>query len=200
MDFWQNVAALIVAATIIMGSPGPSNLSAAAVGAAFGIHGAAKYVVGLATGTTAVLLLVSFGLIAVITAIPTAMTVLKVASALYLIYLAYQIGTAPPLKEDVEAADAPAFFGGFLLGIANPKAYFAIAAVVAGATILPEDLQMDGVVKVGILILMIALIHLVWLCLGVGLAKFLRDPVISRIANIAMAVALLVTGALALVG
>ncbi len=198
VDFWQSVAALVVSAAVIMGSPGPSNLSAAAVGAAFGARRAAAYVAGLASGTLAVLLMVSFGLLALLTTVPLAAVMLKVASAIYLMYLAYRIGTAPPLRADLQGAAAPAYPGGFLLGVANPKAYFAIAAVVAGNTLFPGDARLDGMAKGSILVLLIVAFHLLWMFLGAGLARFLRDPGVSRAVNVAMAVALLLTGAMAL--
>ena len=57
---------------------------------------------------------------------------------------------------------------------------------------------MDGMAKGSILVLLIVAFHLLWMILGAGLAKFLRDPGVSRTVNLGMAAALLLTGAVAL--
>jgi len=44
---------LILAALVVMGSPGPSTMSVTAVGAAFGFRRALAYLAGLVLGTTA---------------------------------------------------------------------------------------------------------------------------------------------------
>ena len=88
---------LILAAIVIMGSPGPSTISLTAVGAAFGHRRSLPYLLGLILGTTAVLLIVAAGLSALASAAPMAAPVLLVASGIYIAYLAYQIASAPPL-------------------------------------------------------------------------------------------------------
>jgi threonine/homoserine/homoserine lactone efflux protein len=47
---------------------------------------------------------------------------------------------------------------------------------------------------------MIVIIHIVWLMAGVWMARLLRDPVSSRLVNLALAALLLVTTAMALAG
>ena len=86
---------------------------------------------------------------------------------------------------------APAFAGGFLLAIANPKAYLAIAAVFAGTSIFGDDHALDAVVKVALLGVMIVIIHLFWLLAGASLSRFLQDPMSSRLVNVLLAAALL---------
>ena len=76
----------------------------------------------MATGITAALL-----------AVPARAAVLIAAAVAYIVWLAYHVATAPPLAARTAAADAPAFPGGLLLGVANPKAWVAIAAVFASA-------------------------------------------------------------------
>ncbi|TGR75579.1 LysE family translocator, partial [Mesorhizobium sp. M2D.F.Ca.ET.223.01.1.1] len=56
---WQQVLALVVAATVVMGSPGPATISVTAVGAAFGLRPSLGYTSGVVLGTIAVLLAVA---------------------------------------------------------------------------------------------------------------------------------------------
>jgi threonine/homoserine/homoserine lactone efflux protein len=193
------IAALLLASLVIMGSPGPSTVSATAMGAAFGIRRSLRYVGGLIAGTTAVLLAVAVGVVALLFSVPQVARLLTAASAFYILYLAWQIATAPPLDASRRDLAAPAFAGGFLLAIANPKAYFAIAAVFAGTTIFPAALS-DAAAKFALLAIMIVLIHFAWLLVGAALSRLLHDPLISRIINVTLAVALVALTALAVVG
>ena len=191
---WQPTLTLLLAATVIMGSPGPSTISVTAVGAAYGFRRALPYAGGLILGTTAVLLAVAVGVVAVLMSVPHGSTALLGLSAIYLLYLAWRIATAPPLSANGYDVAAPALAGGFLLAIANPKAYVAIAAVFASVR-LAAGTAPDAVAKILLLGGMIVLIHLVWLGIGASLARLLRDPRLSRAVNIALAVALVATTA-----
>lgn len=181
---------LIVASLLVMGSPGPSTISVTAVGAAFGLSRSIAYLSGLVAGTIAVLLAVAAGVVAVLLAVPQLAPVLLAASALYILYLAYRIATAPLLSMRDEAVAAPSFPGGVLLAVANPKAYVAIAAVFAGSTL-------DTALKIAVLAAMIVLIHLAWWLAGAAFARVFHDPVWSRRVNIAFAAALVLTTVLA---
>ena len=180
--------ALILAALVVMGSPGPSTVSVTAVGAAFGLRRSLAYTAGLMAGTAGVLLAVAAGVMAALLTIPYAQPVLLGASALYILWLAWRIATAPPLADDPGAVAAPSFVAGFLLAIANPKAWFAIAAVFAGSTV-------PAAPKVAALIGMIVLIHAAWLLAGASFARLFRHPTAARVANIAFALVLVATAA-----
>src|SRR5205814_1794706 len=93
----HGMLALLLASAANMGSPGPSTLSAVAMGAAFGLVRGLPYAAGLMLGTGAVLVAVAAGVVAVLAALPGAGPVLVGVSAVYVVYLAWRIGTAPAL-------------------------------------------------------------------------------------------------------
>ena len=190
--------ALILASVIIMGSPGPSTISATAVGAAFGFRRSLRYAGGLIVGAIAVLVVVAMGVVAILLSAPQGASALTIVSAVYILYLAFKIAAAPPLTSQSGDRPAPGFAGGFLLGIANPKAYLAMAAVFAGSTLFPEDHARDAIAKTAVLSVMIVIIHLGWLSAGASLSQMLHDPVRSRIVNVALAASLVVIAGLAL--
>ena len=190
-ETWRQLLGLMLVATVVMGSPGPATISVTAVGAAFGLRGSLGYTSGVVLGTIAVLVVVATGLMAMLVSVPTLAPVLAVASAAYILYLAFKIATAPPLAASDDRATRPTFLAGFLLAIANPKAYVAIAAVFAG----PGELGVGF--KLAVLALMIVVIHAVWLLAGAAFARFLRQPVASRIINLVFAATLVLTTALA---
>jgi threonine/homoserine/homoserine lactone efflux protein len=130
----------------------------------------------------------------------TSQAIFVAVSAAYILYLAFRIATAPPLARQRDEAAAPAFAGGFLLAVANPKAYLAIGAVFAGISITGESGALDAVVKIALLGVMIVIIHMCWLLAGASLSRVLQDATSARIVNVALAVGLVVTTAIALLG
>ncbi|MGV1759511.1 LysE family translocator [Rhizobium sp. A22-96] len=186
------ILTLLLASLVIMGSPGPSTISATAMGVAYGFRRSLGYVSGLIVGTVAVLLAVAVGVVAVLLSVPHGALVLTVVSTVYILYLAFKIATAPPLSRSDDTAAAPAFSGGFLLAVANPKAYLAIAAVFAGVSLFQDRLLLDATVKIALLTAMIIFIHMIWLLVGASLSRFLQHPTVSRIVNISLAILLIV--------
>jgi threonine/homoserine/homoserine lactone efflux protein len=192
------LVSLILASFVVMGSPGPSTMSVTAVGAAFGFRRSLAYLTGLILGTVAVLVAVAAGVVAMLLSLPRLAPVLLAASTAYIVYLAFKIATAPPLSRQGKAAGAPSFAGGFLLGVANPKAYLAIAAVFAGTTLAVESRIIEAMLKTAVLTIMIVVIHLCWLTAGVSLSRLLHDPVSSRIVNLLFAAILIITTIIAI--
>jgi threonine/homoserine/homoserine lactone efflux protein len=193
---WGALGPLLLVAAAIMGSPRPTTVSLVGVASAFGWRGAVPYMVGEVVGTTAVLVAVATGITAALLALPALSTVLLAVAGLYILWLAYHIATAPPLAARDEGAAAPSFAGGLLLGVANPKAWVAIAAVFASVQ-LAEPPTTDAVSKTLVLTGMIVLIHVGWLLAGASIAPMLRHPRRARVVNLAMAIALVVATALA---
>lgn len=181
--FWGSLSALLLASAALMGSPGPATISVAGMAAAFGPRAATPYLTGIILGTTAVLVLVATGLTGAVLAIPGAAPVLIGAAALYILYLACRIATAPPLARRSMAGTASRFSGGFLLAIANPKAYAAISAVFASVRLVDGNTLWDAGLKVAVLAVMVALINTAWLFVGSLFSRLLGDPVRARIVN-----------------
>lgn len=194
---WGAIGSLLVTSLAIMGSPGPATISLTAAGSAYGVRRSLGYLLGVIAGTTAVLLAVAAGLTAALLAIPAVRTALLAVAAAYLLWLAWHVATAPPLTAaEGPRTVAPSVYGGALLGVANPKAWVAIAAVFASAR-LGAGAAADGAAKVALLAAMIVVINAAWLVLGASLAPLLREPRRARAVNVTLAVALVGATALA---
>jgi threonine/homoserine/homoserine lactone efflux protein len=194
---WPPVLSLVLAALVVMGSPGPSTISVTAVGAAYGFRRSLPYVAGLILGTSAVLVAIAVGLVSILLSQPRLAPILLGLSVAYIAYLAFRIATAPPLSAPGRDARPPRLAGGFLLAVANPKAYLAIAAVFTGTT-LAESRLADSLAKIAVLAGMIVAIHFAWLVAGSAFARLLRRPAVSRVVNLLFAAILLATAILAL--
>lgn len=194
----DGLAGFLLAGVALTGSPGPATLSLTATGAAFGTRRGLAYGAGITLGMLAVMALTASGLFAVILALPGLAPAVTILAALYFLYLAFRIATAPPLAEAGGDATAPSFAAGFALSLVNPKGYAAMAALFSGFALLPQQPTVDAGVKIGLLFLVIAIVNIAWLLAGSGLTGLFRDPRSNRIVNLIFAALLLASLAAAI--
>lgn len=138
LDF-APLAAFIPAALVVTMTPGADTMLTIRNTARWGRRGGALTVLGILTGVSGMLLLVISGVAVLLTRTPGAFDVLKIAGALYLLWLAVQSGIAvvkirrgegggwSPLEGDTEtvAKNWRERFGPFVTGlitnVTNPK-------------------------------------------------------------------------------
>ena len=184
---------LVLTALVVMGSPGPATISVTAVGAAFGVRLSVPYVAGVVAGTLGVLLAVAVGVAAVLAARPRLTPALVFLAVAYILYLAYRIATAPPIPPVSGQHTAPGLTSGLVLAAANPKAYAAIATVFTGSRLGLPNPAVETLAKTTILAALIVLVHVGWLLVGASLTAALRRPRLSRVINVALASALVLS-------
>ena len=195
----EGLAAFLLAAVALAGSPGPATLSLTATGAAFGARRGAAYLAGIVVGMVGVMATVASGLVGLLLAVPGATPVVTVLAAAYFLYLAWRIATAPPLAADTALRRTPTFAGGLLLSLINPKGYAAMAALFSSFVLVHERLALDVAAKMAVLVLIITAVNVAWLLAGAALTRFFRDPRTNRMINVAFAILLVASVALALV-
>ena len=191
----RSVGPLLFISAAIMGSPGPATISLVAAGSACGVKRAFAYLTGIILGTTTVLVAVATGITAALLAVPWIGSILIAVSAACILWLTYHIALAPPISVPIPAPRGFSLLGGTLLGIVNPKAWVAIAAVFA-STRLADTPAMDAAAKLVLLAAMIIAICASWLVAGSALARFLSDNRRARVVNLGLALALLGSTAL----
>ena len=189
----------LAAAIALAGSPGPATLSLAAAGAAFGARRGLFYLMGIVVGMVAVMAIVASGMAGLLLGVPGVAPVVAALAALYFLWLAWRIATAPPLSQEGAHGEPPTLAAGLLLSLVNPKGYVAMAALYSGFTLVPERLGADAVLKIVVLTLVITAVNVAWLLAGAGLTRFFRDPRSNRIINMAFALSLVGSVALAFV-
>jgi threonine/homoserine/homoserine lactone efflux protein len=195
---YDAVGTLTVTALAVMGTPGPATISLTAAGSAYGARRCLGYLAGIVAGTCVVLLAVAGGVTAAVLAVPAVRPVLIAVAAGYILWLAYHIATAPALPEQAGDVRPPSAAAGALLGVANPKAWVAIAAVFASVHV-SAGAAADAAAKVAVLSVLIVAVNATWLLAGAWLAPVLRDPVRARFANPALAALLVAAVVLAVV-
>jgi threonine/homoserine/homoserine lactone efflux protein len=194
----EGLPGFLLASIALAGSPGPATLSLAAAGAAFGARPVAGYFIGIVVGMVAVMAITASGLVGLLLAVPGATPVVTVAAALYFIWLAWRIATAPPLTEEASQRQPPSFAGGFALSLINPKGYAAMAALFSGFVLLGGKIALDVAVKIALLTVLITAVNIAWLMSGALLTRFFREPRSNRIINLVFALLLLASVPLAI--
>jgi hypothetical protein len=103
-------------------TPGPNNLMLMASGANFGFRRTIPHLLGVALGFTLMVLLVGVGLVQVFNAVPVSYQILKIVSVIYLLYLAWKIGTAAQLEGEAGTVGTPfTFLQAALFQWVNPE-------------------------------------------------------------------------------
>lgn len=128
MTLILSMAAFALVASL---SPGPVNLVGFNTGLTHGWRPALWHVAGATLGFVVLLLGVGLGLHEVLAAWPALLWILRVAGALFLLYLAWKLTRASGDLGSGVVAACPGFRDGALLQWLNPKAWLAAAAGVA---------------------------------------------------------------------
>lgn len=191
------LGAFLAALAALVASPGPATLGLAAAGAAFGFRPVRRFLAGSICGAALTILLVGSGVVGAMLAHPAVAPLLVGVAVAYMIYLAYRIATAPPLGERTAQGRVPGFRAGLLLGITNPKGYAVFATLFSGFVVVPNDVPADALFKGVVLFVLLTIIDVGWLLAGGALRHLLRDPALSRRVNIAFALLLLASLAMA---
>lgn len=134
LNVYQTTFTFTLAAIALLASPGPATLALAASGAAYGMQRSFEFFVGITLGLVIAMALVASGLYVVLHSFPGLAVALTVISIVYIFWLAYRIGTAPPIQDE-QAVVTPGWGAGFVLGVANIKAYAAFAALLGSFTL-----------------------------------------------------------------
>lgn len=137
MVAWSQVVTFAGLALLMVALPGPSVLFTVSRALTVGRRAALLTVVGNAVGVYAQVAAVAFGFGAVVTASTTVFTAMKLAGALYLVYLGVQAirrraELAEVLRPDAvtpTVATAAVLRDGFVVGFANPKSIVFLAAL-----------------------------------------------------------------------
>jgi threonine/homoserine/homoserine lactone efflux protein len=187
----EGLLGFILAGFALAGSPGPSNLSLAAVGAAFGARRCLGYLSGIVLGLVPVMAVTGTGAVGLLLALPGATPIVLTLVALYFGYLAWRIATAPPVDEKGTQLRQPSFVAGAFLSLVNPKGYAAFAALFSGFALVRGRVEWDVALKVSVLVAIIAASSLAWLYAGAALTRLFRDPRSNRILNVTLALLLL---------
>jgi threonine/homoserine/homoserine lactone efflux protein len=173
-------------------TPGPNNMMVLASGVNFGFRRTIAHMLGISGGFFVLLLCVGFGLGALLKAVPPLFLVLKIAGGLYLLWIAWKIGTSRSLGEGRTGAKPMSFLAAAAFQWVNPKAW--VMAISSMAAYTDPN-------RYGLTVFLVALAFVVvgipsislWAGFGSALREWLSHPVRLKWFNIIMAVLLVLS-------
>jgi len=186
----------VVSAVALLGSPGPGVAALLAVGRAEGLSRSLNYFAGLQFGLAIASGVCAAGLFSLIGLVPGAMQVMAIPSAIYLVWLAWKIASAPVGGAGQATGITSSATSGFILGISNPKAYIAFVSLFASQTIVSASTTGDMLLKWIAITIVILAVDTLWLLIGVGLGRAHLSPGWERAFNILLGA--MIVGATAL--
>jgi threonine/homoserine/homoserine lactone efflux protein len=140
---------------LAVATPGPGVAAVIARSLARGTQGAVAFIAGFLVGDLVLFAAAASGLVALAQSAQLLFTILKYLGAAYLMYLAFQLWTAPATRE----VDAPAagqtpwqlFLGSLAMTMANPKAIVFFVALLPTVVEL-EQLTFSGFLEIAAVI------------------------------------------------
>ncbi len=177
--------ALLGFAFVTSVTPGPNNMLLLASGVNFGLRRTVPHMLGISVGHSVMVFLVGLGLAGVFTAWPPALLVLKLASVLYMLWLAWKIANAAAPGAGRVKPQPMTFLQAAAFQWVNPKAWaMALGAVAAYVT-------QPSVAAYALVAGIFACVNLpsvtVWAAAGQALRRWLDAPARLRAFNWTMA-------------
>jgi threonine/homoserine/homoserine lactone efflux protein len=186
---WENLVAFVLASVVIIVIPGPSVLFVIGRSIAFGRRAGVLSVVGNALGTIPAVVAVAFGVGAIVASSVVAFTIVKLAGALYLVWLGIQaIRHRRDVRTDGTVRPRSSWSllrQGMIVGMTNPKTIAFFVAVLPQFVSPSAGPVWGQLLLLGLLFQVIALLcDSAWaLAAGTARAWFGRSP--RRIAGLA---------------
>lgn len=182
---YELLIALLGFAFVTSVTPGPNNMMLLASGVNFGFRRTVPHMLGISIGHSLMVFLVGFGLAGIFKAWPPALLLLKIASVVYMLWLAWKIAKAGTPGEGRAAAQPMTFLQAAAFQWVNPKAWaMALGAVSA---YVPDP----SVMAYAVVALVFASVNLpsvsVWAGAGRVVRRWLEGPGRLRAFNFTMA-------------
>ncbi|MFJ6652125.1 LysE family translocator [Microbacterium sp. NPDC091313] len=182
MPATEALFAFVATSLVIIVIPGPSVLFVVGRSIALGRRAGVLSVVGNALGTLPAILLVAFGVGAIVASSVVALTVIKIAGALYLVWLGVQA-----IRHRHAAASAPSptpastrrlLSQGFIVGVTNPKTIAFFVAVLPQFVNTASGAVWAQLLLLGVIFEVLALLSDGAWALAAGTARqwFARSP------------------------
>ncbi|HEX3440392.1 MAG TPA: LysE family translocator [Pseudolabrys sp.] len=185
--------ALTVFAIVMSFTPGPNNILLTASGVNFGFVRSIPHMLGVEVGFLVLVVACAAGLGLIFAALPGLHIVLKVAGAVYMLWLAWKVANAKPAGEEGGLLARPmTFLQAAAFQWMNPKAVIAALSAIA-LYMRPGHEVFDLAVMLIVFGVSTILAVATWAGFGVALRRYLRDPVHARVFNAAMGALLVVS-------
>ena len=188
---YELLIALLGFAFVTSVTPGPNNMMLLASGVNFGFRRTVPHMLGISVGHSLMVFLVGLGIASVFRAWPPALTVLKVASVAYMLWLAWKIAHAGAPGEGRGAARPMTFLQAAAFQWVNPKAW---AMALGAVSAFVEEPSVWAYASVALVFSAVNLPSVsVWAGAGQAVRRWLEGPGRLRAFNWTMAMLLVLS-------
>nr|WP_295775961.1 LysE family translocator [Rhodoferax sp.] len=187
---WTDLLPLMTYCFVMSSTPGPNNVMLATSGAMFGYRRALPQIFGTNSGVAVQTFITCLGLGSLFVAFPVLHQILRIAGALYLVFLAWKL-SASSLGEARETKPL-SFTQAALFQAVNPKSW--VKSITLATVFMPVGLSAPvGALLVAVVGLVIGFPSAsMWALFGVAIRRLLTDPFKRRIFNLTMGAMLVV--------
>lgn len=173
-------------------TPGPNNISSAAMGALHGFKKTLNYLLGITAGFLLVMFICAVASSWVLHLFPGIESLLRYIGAAYTLYLAYGILRASYGFES-EGAKPLGFANGFLLQLFNPKLIF-YGLTLFSTYLAPISSRLIQLIFAVILLALLSFCSIsVWAAFGSVIKRYMHDPRARLALNVGLSVLLVIT-------
>ena len=176
----------LIAFTFVAGiTPGPNNLMLVVSGLNHGIQKSLPHYFGICIGFSLMVAVIGFGLGAIFLSFPGVYLSIKILGICYLLFLAWKIANAGNMQAKKGLRKPLTFLQGAAFQWVNPKAWVIAIGALAAFTI--QTKVAESIITIVLTYLVSGLICMgLWLWLGQGLQRFLKEEKRIRLFNMAM--------------
>jgi threonine/homoserine/homoserine lactone efflux protein len=182
---------LFAASTTI--TPGPNNVMLMASGLNHGIRKSVPHILGINVGFPVMVILLGFGLGPIFETFPAIHDIIKVVGVIFLLFLAWIIGTTHTETKEGERSNPLTFLQAALFQWANPKAWAIATGAIATFTSLSTSIHSQVILMAGIFCVVGTPSSTTWVLGGMKLKRILKNNRQRKVFNIAMALLLVIS-------
>ncbi len=186
MPSGETLLALAMFAFVASITPGPNNVMLLTSGVNFGLRRSLPHMLGVNVGFVVMIALIGIGFGQMFERLPWLHVALKIVGVLYMLWLAWKIAHATGIGEAVRPKRPMTFLQAAAFQWVNPKAW-AMAVTAIAAYTLADHLVLSALVIAGVFGVVNLPSIACWALFGLGLRRYLSDPVTIRRFNRAMA-------------
>jgi threonine/homoserine/homoserine lactone efflux protein len=190
----QTLLAVAAFCVVTLFTPGPNNLMLMASGVNFGAVRTLPHMLGVVTGFPAMTAIVGLGLAGLFLAWSSAFMLLKAASVVYTLWLAWKIANAGAVDIDQPEGKPLSFAQAVAFQWINPKAW---SMALTATTVYAPNQNTGSVLTIAGMFLLFGIGSSgAWMAMGGAISRWLSSPARLRLFNLTMA--LLLVGSIAL--
>jgi threonine/homoserine/homoserine lactone efflux protein len=182
----QTLFALVIFAIVSSITPGPNNIMLLASGVNFGFKRTIPHMLGICFGFFVLCIAVGLGIGTLLQAFPKFHFILKIISALYLVYLGLRIALSRSMANDPDSTAKPmTFLQASLFQWVNPKAWMMAISAMLMFSSTESPLMSMLLISVVFAIVNLPCVS-IWAVFGVMLKQVLSHPTYLKWFNIFM--------------